>query len=396
MFECDCFYWSRRSEYYEADLLPEPIHFLCLLLFLSGLKYDVFAILFHELKCQFYSLFVNNPWIQFRIYNALLFCCLGEGFGSGRIWLGQLEVAKITTFESIWSCSPSRGKAKRIPDGFFCLGYYCQSNDRPLRGYVLVVREMDKPKVEFLHSGNSSPQNSTAGFIWLPNPPIGYRAMGFIVSDTPVEPSVDDIRCVRVDLTEDIESCNLLISTNSISVWDTRPCRRGIFGRGVSVGTFFCSTDKISEDDVLTTACLKNPDPTLHAMPNLNQIHALVNHYGPTVYFHPDETFLPSSVEWFFDNGALLYESGKPNGEHIDSKGSILHKGRINDGDFWIDFPKDDDKRNCFQCGNLESAELYVHVKPALGGSFTDIVDVFCPSNGPGTLISGVEESSIE
>jgi len=73
---------------------------------------------------------------------------------------------------------------------------------------------MDKPKVEFLHGGkssdcpalekplnytlvcSSSPQNNTDGFIWLPNPPIGCRAMGFIVSDTPVEPSVDDIRCV--------------------------------------------------------------------------------------------------------------------------------------------------------------------------------------------------------
>ena len=193
-------------------------------------------------------------------------------------------------------------------------------------------------------------------------------------------------------MTEDIESCNLLISTNSISVWDIRPCRRGIFGRGISVGTFFCSTDKISEDDVLTTACLKNPDPTLHAMPNLNQIHALVNHYGPTVYFHPDETFLPSSVEWFFDNGGLLYESGKPNGERIDSKGSILPKGGVNDGDFWIDPPKDDDKRNCVQCGDLESAELYVNVKPALGSSVTDIVMwVFCPFNGPGTLKVGLK-----
>ena len=298
-----------------------------------------------------------------------------------------------------------------IPDGFFCLGYYCQSTDRPLRGYLLVAREMDEPKVGFLHSGklsdcpalakpvnytlvwNSLPQNNKAGFIWLPNPPIGYRAMGFIVTGTPVEPCLDNIRCVRIDLTEDVESCDLLISINSIYVWDTRPCRRGMFGRGVSVGTFFCSTYKICEDDVLTTACLKNQDPIQHAMPNLDQIHALVNHYGPTVYFHPHETFLPSSVDWFFDNGALLYEFGKPNGERIDSNGSILPKGGLNDGDFWIDLPKDEDKRNCVKCGNLESAELYVHVKPALGGSFTDIVMwVFCPFNGPVTLKVGLKK----
>lgn len=373
MFECDCFYWSRRSEYYEADLLPEP-----------------------------FSLPASLPqWPQ------------GEGFAKGRICLGELEVAKITTFESV--CSQSRRKAKDvifykpvgIPDKFFCLGHYCQPNDHPLRGYVLVAREVDNQDLTDLLPALEKPLNYTLvwtansnngpGFIWLPNPPTGYKAMGFLVTDSPVDPSVDDIRCVRSDLTEDCEACGLILDTDPkvtncpFWIWNTRPCRRGMFGRGVSVGTFFCGTYEINEEDVLSTSCLKNQDSTLHAMPKLDQVHSLIKHYGPTVYFHPNETYLPSSVQWFFDNGALLYKHGKNEGERIDSKGSLLPKGGGNDGKFWIDLPRKDDKRECVKCGNLESAELYVHVKPALGGTFTDIVMwVFCPFNGPATLKVGL------
>lgn len=370
MFGCDCFEWNKSLEYDEQEnaQFPEP-----------------------------FSLPAPLPqWPQ------------GEGFATGRICLGELEVAKITKFESVWSCNPSRRNKNAkgvtfyrpvgIPDGFFCLGHYCQSNDRPLWGFVLVAREVkessDLPAL-------TRPLNyllvwsSESGFIWLPNAPTGYRAMGLLVTDTPVEPSVNDIRCVRLDLTENCEACDMILD-DDLSVWETRPCRRGMYARGVCVGTFFSCTYGIIEEDVVTTACLKNRDPTLHAMPNLEQIHALIKHYGPTVYFHPDEVYMPSSLQWFFDNGALLYESGKSDGERIDSKGSQLPKYGFNDGNFWIDLPKDAEKRDYVKRGNLESAVLYVHVKPAFGGTFTDIAMwVFCPFNGPATLKVGLANFSL-
>nr|GEX84957.1 hypothetical protein [Tanacetum cinerariifolium] len=55
-----------------------------------------------------------------------------------------------------------------------------------------------------------------------------------------------------------------------------------------------------------------------------------------------------------------------------------------------MDLPDEDDTDKngiIVKNGNLESAELYVHVKPALGGTFTDIVMwIFCPFNGPVTF----------
>ncbi|KAL6501139.1 hypothetical protein OROHE_025336 [Orobanche hederae] len=349
----------------------------------------------------------------------------GKDFATGKISLGEIEVVQNVKFEKIWSCSPLLGKAKgvtfykpvEIPDGFFSLGHYCQPSDKKLRGYVLVAKDIsentpDDVRINVCRSSNSPPlkkplnytlvgsQNSnqdTCGYIWLPNPPVGYEPMGFVVTTEPDEPHPDEVRCVRTDLTESCEVNEVIFNVNSFSlkdklyVWDIRPCKRGMLCKGVPVGTFFCSRDKNPEDDKLSVSCLKNHDSSLLAMPNLDQIHALIKHYGPTLYFHPDETYLPSSVSWFFKNGALLFKQGRNKGLSIDSKGSVLPYGGSNDGEFWLDLPDDDDGREFVSKGDIDSAELYVHVKPALGGTFTDIAMwLFCPFNGPATIKAGL------
>ncbi|KAE8707800.1 Detected protein of confused Function [Hibiscus syriacus] len=265
----------------------------------------------------------------------------GGGFATGKMNLGELEVVEITEFES--------------------------PNDQPLRGYVLAARErlastpeafrdhdldsgfpaLRKP-VNYSLIWSSDSLRNGCGFFWLPNVQVGYKAMGILVTD-------------------------LLEETD---VWNTRPCKRGMFCEGVLVGTFFCSTYFVSEDDELEIACLKNLDPTLHAMPDLNQIHALIKHYGARVFSHPDEHYLLLSVQWFFKNGALQCEDGKLKGEPIDYRGSNLPCRGTKDGAFWIDLPGDDDARNNVKKGNLESAELYVHVKPVLGGNIYRYCDV--------------------
>lgn len=233
------------------------------------------------------------------------------------------------------------------------------------------------------------------GYFWLPQPPEGYKALGFVVTNKSKKPELDEVKCVRADLADTSQACRLIAGMDSkfskvpLTVWNVRPLHCGTYGRGVSVGTFNCSTS-CSLGEELNIACLKNLDLNLHAMPNVDQIHALVRHYGPTVFFHPNEVYLPSSVSWLFDNGALLYSRSDPNGQAIDTEGSNLPGGGSNDGHYWIDLPCDG-RREKVKHGNLESAKLYLHVKPAVGGTFTDIVMwVFCPFNGPGTLKVGV------
>lgn len=356
--------------------------------------------------------FFDSDPLPFSLPSPLPQWPQGGGFAGGRISLGKIQVTKVNKFEKVWRCTNSNGKALgftfyrplEIPDGFSCLGYYCHSNDQPLRGHVLVAREItSKSQADCSESEPSAlkkPLNYSliwcmdshdeCVYFWLPNPPKGYKAVGIVVTTNPDEPKVEEVRCVRTDLTEVCETSDLLLTIkskkNSFQVWNTQPCDRGMLARGVSVGTFFCGTYFDSEQ-VVDVVCLKNLDSSLHAMPNLNQIHALIEHYGPTVYFHPDEKYMPSSVSWFFKNGAILYTAGNAKGKAIDYHGTNLPGGGYNDGAFWIDLPTDEDARNNLKKGNIESAELYVHVKPALGGAFTDIAMwVFCPFNGPATL----------
>ncbi|KAF3563307.1 hypothetical protein DY000_02018600 [Brassica cretica] len=107
---CDCFYWNQENSELEWDSseskpfsLPSPL----------------------------------PRWPQ------------GTGFATGKINLGEIQVVKVTEFDRVWKCSKSRGGKTRcasfykpvgIPEGFHCLGHYCQANNQPLRGFVLAAR----------------------------------------------------------------------------------------------------------------------------------------------------------------------------------------------------------------------------------------------------------------
>ncbi|KAG8389150.1 hypothetical protein BUALT_Bualt02G0199200 [Buddleja alternifolia] len=411
MMGCKCFVWSRVTDFTQPEpeyfSLPDPIpqwpqvNFLGL----DGVNF-------------------GNP----LIYNFKESSCPGSGFATSVIKLGELEVCQITKFEFIWGCNMSTDgkhnisfyKPVGIPDGFSTLGYYCQSNEKPLRGFVLVARELARKQERPTNNSDYMPalmnpvdyslvwssndggdENfDVFGYLWLPQPPEGYKALGFVVTNKSEKPDLEEVKCVRADLTDTCEAYRLIVNTRSnfskipLIVWNTRPLHRGIYGRGVSVGTFYCNSYLTSVEEQ-NIACLKNFDHSLHAMPSMVQIHELVGHYGPTIFFHPDEVYLPSSVSWFFRNGALLYSGRNPIGEAIDSEGSNLPGGGTNDGKYWIDLPCDSGRENV-KHGNLESAKLYIHVKPALGGSFTDIVMwVFCPFNGPGTLKIGLMDFAL-
>ncbi|KAK9075041.1 hypothetical protein SSX86_003360 [Deinandra increscens subsp. villosa] len=333
----------------------------------------------------------------------------GQDFATGRINLGELEVAMVKDFELISSYTPKKSKTGgitfykpvSIPDGFLTFGHYCQLTDQQLRGYVLVARDVGNAETGSLPAlksplGYELAWNSGAIYVWQPSPPDGYRALGFVVTDDGSEPDVEAVRCVRDDLTENCQVDDVILETTSFRVWNTKACKTGMFCKGVTVGTFFCTTDSDSGDE-LDICCLRNVSPGLEAMPNMEQIEALIDHYGPTVYFHPDEIYLPSSVPWFFNNGALLFRKGKSDGISIDPAGSILPQGGKNDGEFWMNLPEDDNELSFVKHGNLESAELYVHVKPALGGTFTDIAMwIFCPFNGPVTFTVELINLNIE
>lgn len=167
-------------------------------------------------------------------------------------------------------------------------------------------------------------------------------------------------------------------------MYSVRPSTRGTKALGVSVGTFVAQVGGVASS--LSIACLKNTKFSLCCMPNLKQIEALIQAYSPWVYFHGDEEYLPSSVNWFFGNGALLYKKGTEESKpvSIEPNGLNLPQDASNDGAYWLDLPVDEGAKERVKKGDLGNSQVYVHVKPMMGATFTDIaIWVFYPFNGP-------------
>ncbi|XP_045807146.1 uncharacterized protein LOC123899925 [Trifolium pratense] len=341
--------------------------------------------------------------IIFKLLNTPTAWPPGNGFASGVIDLGGLQVSQVSTFNKIWATydggPDNQGSTifepTEIPQGFSMLGSYSQSNNKPLFGYVLVAKDVSssttnstlKKPIDYtlvLDTSSIKINQDTTCYIWLPIAPNGYKALGHVVTTTQDKPSLDKIKCVRSDLTDQCESSLWIWGFNDFNFYDVRPINRGTQAPGVHVGTFVAQN--VGNTNPPSISCLKNLNSLTQIMPNLLQINSILENYSPIMYLHPDEEYLPSSVNWFFFNGALLYKKGKEsNPIPIAPNGINLPQDPNNDGTYWLDLPADDTNKERVKKGNLQSAESYVHVKPMLGGTFTDFAMwVFYPFNGPG------------
>ncbi|KAL4561522.1 hypothetical protein LXL04_033689 [Taraxacum kok-saghyz] len=334
----------------------------------------------------------------------------GDGFATGTIDLGGLQVCQISSFTKIWAAlqggPDNRGatfyEPSSLPNGFFMLGCYSQSNNRPLFGWILAGKSVsNEPSqsslampTDYSLIWSSEPhklkQDGGNGYIWLPTPPNGYKAVGYVVTNSPEKPSVQKVRCVRSDFTDVIEVDSWIwgldkkINTNNLNLYESRPKDRGINALSVPTGLFVVQNSGAQADESLVS-CLRNTKNNIMAMPNLSQVEELIRTYSPRIYFHPNEEYLPSSVKWFFQNGALLYEKGKETEpSHIEPDGSNLPQGGSNDDSYWLDLPIDNSAKERVKKGDLEHVGAYFHIKPMFGATFTDIaLWVFYPFNGP-------------
>ncbi|KAK9732874.1 hypothetical protein RND81_04G029000 [Saponaria officinalis] len=339
---------------------------------------------------------------------------IGEGFASGTIDLGGLITTEVTTFNKVWTTyegGPQNNGATffepiRLPNGFSLLGYYAQPNNRALFGRVVVAKDngggasptLKRPQDYALiwSSTNLKVKEDTNGYIWAPIPSDGYRAVGLVVTTTPDKPPLDKVMCVRSDLTSSCEVDELIWGrqggggSDEFDILESRPVSNGEKA-AVSIGTFMTRSGSGTTIDT-PSFCLKNTLKTSTYMPNLDQIKTLINSYAPTIYFHPNEQYLPSSVKWFFTNGALLYKKGEEsNPVPIDPTGSNLPSGGTSDELFWIDLPRDKGARENVMRGDIKSAYAYFHVKPTIGGTYTDIaIWLFYPFNGGSTAKVGI------
>ncbi|GJW41969.1 vacuolar protein sorting-associated protein 62, partial [Tanacetum coccineum] len=120
--------------------------------------------------------------------------------------------------------------------------------------------------------------------------------------------------------------------------------------------------------------------------PTIEQIKAMINAYAPLIYFHPDEEYFPSSVSWFFKSGAQIVD---PKPHMITNDGDNLPRNGQLDGAF-LDLPSDQAIQNKVKKGSLTDAVAYIHAKPGVTGTYTDIIIwLYYPFNGAAKLQVG-------
>ncbi|GJZ45604.1 retrovirus-related pol polyprotein from transposon TNT 1-94, partial [Tanacetum coccineum] len=203
----------------------------------------------------------------------------GEGcFNTGRIRLnGELELAMVRDFEPIWSSTLDGNKGVTfykpvsIPYGFFALGHYNEPTHEQLRGaYVLVARDTttrDSPRPPLklpLDYNLISISLKEKVFVWEPIPPVGYRALGFVVTTCSnvgyqIEPDVQLVRCVQEDLTLDAQH---LVATN---------CTLTTRSKGVSVNPSFF---------LIVMENPNSPNESNEVIPEVNPVIPEPNHVG--------------------------------------------------------------------------------------------------------------------
>ncbi|KAI3683140.1 hypothetical protein L1987_83640 [Smallanthus sonchifolius] len=295
-----------------------------------------------QFVCNTYGESNGTGNISFDIFGPSPRYPEGGVFGTGSIELGGLEVYEAFYFKKIWGNENYGGpndlgasvyEPSDIPTGFNLLGHYCKPNSIDMIAAVLTAKDTTGDPT---HGSLKSPIDYT--LIWTSN---GQE----------------------IQQLEDPKNRELSVPT----------------------GTFVAQNDSSAHELV----CLKmvRSDPYV-AMPNSLQIKSMIKTYAPWVYFHPDEQYYPSSVLWFFKNGAELYKNGQvpvyvlKNGDNLPNTGGL--------DDAYLDLPTDDAKKETVKKGFLPKALAYIHVKPALGGTFTDLaIWLYYPFNGGGRFQLG-------
>ncbi|KAK9058543.1 hypothetical protein SSX86_023385 [Deinandra increscens subsp. villosa] len=109
-----------------------------------------------------------------------------------------------------------------------------------------------------------------------------------------------------------------------------------------------------------------------YSPPDPLKVLAMMEAYAPLVYFHPDEECFPSSVSWFFENGAELHQKSGQTPTRVINNGDNLPRNGGPDDSF-LDLPSGQANKERVKKGFLSDAVGYVHAKPALRGRCTDL-----------------------
>ncbi len=305
-----------------------------------------------------------------------------------------LSIKLVTDFELIWWDKGSGGKSSgsfwrpKLPEGYFALGHYGQSDYGIPNSDMIVVKPVDGVSDAIARplgfqkiwddSGSGADMN---GSFWLPTPPSGYAACGVVAMDSHNQPSVNEIMCIREDLVVSGKLGDAIwldIGTGAnqnAGTWYLENKNH----QGVNAKTFFAQASHSKPSgDPLGLSCLNRSNIAMPQPLSLNELNDIIKKYAPSLNIHPDEKYKPTSVDFFVENSNLLDKrTGQYTQAHIDD----LPQGEDNGSNYQLVL-KSDSARS----GDFSQATCYVHAKAGTG-LYTDIQFwFFYAYNGHGTF----------
>jgi Vacuolar protein sorting-associated protein 62 len=340
----------------------------------------------------------------------------------------ELELAYVDDYELEWRDVGSGGDLDGayyrpvVPSGYYALGHYGQGNYVAPVGPMFAARELQpgalaQPIDYTMVWGDYGSGADMDGSFWKPIPPTGYVCLGLVAQTGYAKPGLDEIRCVRQDLTCPGKVGSMIWidqgtgADTDFGSWRIVPSQDS----AVYVGTFAGYSSHTPPPDILfalDSRAVSGVDPLTSS-----DVDGLIQQYGPTLYLHPEEAYYMDEPEWVLDHGVSLtfalvenewdydahtrtFENAMPTTSHtlmdnVDYVISVIKPNPPYNGSesfrFWLHIP------DALKAGEQSRAQALVRVLP-WNTFFTELQFwFFYPFNGPGRVevcLSGEECTS--
>ena len=191
------------------------------------------------------------------------------------------------------------------PDGFHAMGHYGQQGHGAPSGWMFVARELEPGALAKPLDYELIGQPSGDCSFWKPIPPPGYVCLGFVAQTGLEKPDAEEIRCLREDLAAPGKLGKkiwpVLIIWGGYSVKQIVPeDEDGIYigsfayAQPSPTNVFFC----IHEESVQKQDLAQE------------DVEELVEQYGPLLYLHSGEGYVPPLESYWLDEPEYVLDHG--------------------------------------------------------------------------------------
>ncbi len=306
----------------------------------------------------------------------------------------ELSIKQSIGFDLVWWDKGSGGDQDgsywrpKLPSGYFALGHCGQSGYgsptqpmivvKPVAGFEnAIARPTDYTPI-WNDSGSGADMD---GSFWLPIPPAGYVACGVVANGSHSKPSVNEVVCIHESLTVPAISGNPIWldkgtgAHRDVGTWRINHKN----AEGIDANTFYAVSSHSVPGSDPAWHCINAANVDMPHGLSVDELNDAIHKYAPILHLHPDEAYLPTSVEYFAQNASVLEKATGTTKTPADL--NALPQGEANKDKFQLIL-----NNTNARSGDFNQAKSYVHAK-LVDELYTDIQFwFFYAYNGHGTF----------